>query len=211
MSSSPRSVPHVLGTGALAGLFAGLAAGLIDALWSWAPAAQFVPSFLSRVRFVVYSGLVLAATGALAGFLAAAVLGHVSRRTRLGDLVRFGWKTHGELQAKDPRDTLIGLSLVISGVPLLGIAIYVVYRVMTPIVVKSHAMGLAVLSVVAATLAALVAVFVGMFVIGRAVELGLRKIARTSRILFSSGLPKLESIHRANWATASRWPLSARC
>jgi arylsulfatase A-like enzyme len=211
------SVPHVLGTGAFAGLFAGLAAGLIDALWSWGPAAQFVPGFLSRVRFVVYSGLVLGATGALAGFLAAAVLGHLSRRTRLGDLVRFGWGEHRARQQRDPRDAIIGMSLVIPGVPLVALAIYVVYRVMTPVVVKSHALGLAVLSVIAATIAALIAAIVLMFVVGQLVELGLRRIAKRMPILAEPVAPLvvggvliaviLAWVAHAQWATAKILPL----
>ncbi|HTL32629.1 MAG TPA: sulfatase-like hydrolase/transferase [Kofleriaceae bacterium] len=217
MASQPRSVSHVLGTGALAGLFAGLAAGLIDALWSWGPAAQFVPSFLSRVRFVVYSGLVLGATGALVGFLAAAVLGHLSRRTRIGDLVRFGWGEHRARQANDPRDAIIGLSLVIPGVPLVALAIWGVYRVMTPIVVKSHALGLAVLSVIAATLVAIVAALVLMFVVGALVELVLRELAKQVPILAEPSAPLVAGgvliaailawLAHAQWATAKILPL----
>ena len=215
--SAQRSVPHVLGTGVLAGLFAGLAAGLIDALWSWGPAAQFVPSFLSRVRFVIYSGLALAATGALAGLVGAAVLGHLSRRTRLGDLVRFGWGEHRTRQDKDPRDAIIGMSLVIPGVPLVAFAIWFVQRVMTPVVVKSHAMGLAVLTVIAATVGALVVAIVLMFVIGAGVELVLRRIAKQVPIIAEPVAPLvvggvfvaaiLAWVAHAQWATAKILPL----
>ncbi|HUS27539.1 MAG TPA: sulfatase-like hydrolase/transferase [Kofleriaceae bacterium] len=217
MASGPRSVSHVLGTGALAGLFAGLAAGLIDALWSWGPAAQFVPSFVSRVRFVVYSGLALAATGALAGFIGAAILGHLSRRTRLGDLVRFGWGEHRARQEKDPRDAIIGMSLVIPGVPLVALAIYVVFRMLTPVVAKSHAMGLAVLSVIAATIAALLAAIIAMFVVAQPVELALRKIAKRIPIIAEPTAPLvvggvliaaiLAWLAHAQWTTAKILPL----
>jgi arylsulfatase A-like enzyme len=217
MSSQPRSIRDVLGTGALAGLFAGLAAGLIDALWSWGPAAQFVPSFLSRVRFVVYSGLVLAATGALAGLAAAAILGHLSRRTRLGDLVRFGWSEHRARQDKDPRDAIVGMSLVIPGVPLVALSIYVALRVMTPIVAKSHAMGLAVLTVMAATIAALLVAIVLMFVIGDLVERVLRPLAKNLPIIAEPVAPLvvggvliaaiLAFVVYAQWATAKILPL----
>src|SRR3954470_20885640 len=68
-----RPIPQMLGTGTLAGSLAGIAAGWIDAVWSWSPAGQFVPGFGSRLRFVLYSGFALAVAGALIGFVAAAV------------------------------------------------------------------------------------------------------------------------------------------
>ncbi len=167
----------MIAIGALTGLIAGFAAGLCDAIWSWGPAGQFVPGALARLRCVLYTGLSLAAAGTLVGVLAAAGFLVMARFTRLGELLSFGWAEHQARRAKDPREAVIGLSFVLAGVPLAAAAIYVAYRVMTPIVVKSHAMGLAVLAVIAATLVAL-GIAVGLtFVVGRVVELGLRALA----------------------------------
>src|SRR5690349_2703034 len=111
MEASPRRpLGDVLATGALTGLIAGFAAGLIDAVWSWAPAAQFVPGAAARLRFVLYTGLSLGAALALAGLVVAAGLLVLSRYTRLGDLIRFGWQEHQTRRATDPREAVIGLS-----------------------------------------------------------------------------------------------------
>src|SRR5262245_36682078 len=147
-----RPFGDVLAISAVAGLLAGFAAGLCDAIWSWGPAAQFVPGAAARLRFVLYSGLSLAATGALVGGVTAAIAGGLARGTRLGELVRFGWGEQQARRNRDPRDAVIALSLVLAGLPLVAAAIAVVYRVMTPVVVGSHALDLAVLAVVAATL-----------------------------------------------------------
>ncbi len=190
MDATPRRpLGDVLATGALTGLIAGFAAGLIDAVWSWAPAAQFVPGAAQRLRFVLYTGISLGAIGALFGLVAAAWLLVMSRFTRLGDLVRFGWAEHETRRQKDPRDAIVGLSFVIAGLPLLGAAIYVAYRVMTPVVTKSHALGLATLAVIATTLALVGVAVVLMFVVGRIVELGLRAIAPRVPIIASPWAP----------------------
>ncbi|HEY5924945.1 MAG TPA: sulfatase-like hydrolase/transferase [Kofleriaceae bacterium] len=179
----------MLATGVLTGLIAGFAAGLIDAVWSWAPAAQFVPGAAARLRFVLYTGLTLATAGALVGLFAAGGLLVLSRFTRLGDLVRFGWAEHQALRARDPRDAMIGLSFVLAGVPLVDAAIYAAYNVMTPVVVKSHARDLATLVVIAATVVAVGMAVVLMFVVARVVELGLRALARRVPIIASPWAP----------------------
>jgi arylsulfatase A-like enzyme len=184
-----RPLGDVLATGALTGLIAGFAAGLIDAVWSWGPAAQFVPGFAQRLRFALYTGLSVGSTAALLGLFVTAGLLVLSRFTRLGDLVRFGWAEHAARRHRDPREALIGLSLVLAGLPLIGAAIYIAYRVMTPIVVKSHALGLAVLAVIAATLVAIGIAIVVMFVVARIVELGLRAIAPRVPIIASPWAP----------------------
>src|SRR5690606_33339748 len=184
-----RPIGDVIAIGALTGVLAGFAAGLCDAIWSWGPAAQFVPGVLARLRFVLYTGLSLAAAGVVIGVLAAAGWVVMTRFTRLGDLLTFGWAEHEARRAKDPREAVIGLSFVLAGVPLVATAIEVVQRIMTPVVVKSHAMGLAVSAVIAATLVAL-GVAVGLtFVVGRAVEVGLRALAPRVPIIASPWAP----------------------
>ena len=189
MDPRRRPLIDVLATGALTGLVAGAAAGAIDAVWSWAPAAQFVGHFFARVRFVAYTALTHGAAGALGGLLVAAVLVVLARGTRLGDLARFGWTTHRERAKRDPREALVGMSLVLPGVPLVAAAIFIAYRLMTPVVSKSHAMDLATLSVIAATLAAVVIAIVVTFVIARPLELALSAIAPRAPWLASFWAP----------------------
>ena len=209
MQARPRRpLGDVLATGALAGLVAGFAAGLIDAIWSWGPAEQFVQG-LGRVRFALYTALSLGAAGALVGVIAAVVLLGLARGTRIGDLLRFGWREHEARRAGDPRDAVIGLSFALAGLPLLAAAIAVVYRVMTPIVIKSHALGLAVIAVIAATLIALAIAFVLMFVVGRFVELGLRGLAPRLPAIASPWAPLvaiggLVAVALAVWAYRER-------
>ncbi|MGE5181256.1 MAG: sulfatase-like hydrolase/transferase [Acidobacteriota bacterium] len=189
MDPRRRPVIDVLATGALTGLVSGLAAGAIDAVWSWAPAAQFVAHLAARVRFVAYTAFTHAAAGALAGLAFAGFLVLLSRCTRLGDLARFGWTTHRTRAGTDPRDAVVGLSLVLAGVPLVAAALYVAYRVMTPVVVGSHAMGLATLAVIAATLVVLVLAVVATFVVARPIELALQHVAPRAPVLASFWAP----------------------
>ena len=58
--------------------------------------------------------------------------------TRLGDLTRFAFRTHDERRAKDPRSAVVGVSVVLAGVPAFAAGIYAVYRVMTPVVASSN-------------------------------------------------------------------------
>src|SRR5262249_49110721 len=102
----------VLG-GALGGGLAAAAAGVIDAVWSWADAAQFLPDFLGRARFALYLALVYGATGAALGALLALIVVGFAY-TRLGDLVRFARRAHAEARAADPRDALAGVALAIA-------------------------------------------------------------------------------------------------
>jgi arylsulfatase A-like enzyme len=179
----------VLGVGALTGVIAGVAAGMIDAVWSWAPAAQFVPGVAARLRFVFYTGLSHALAGAIVGAIAAAVLAGLSRGTRLGDLVRFGWKEHAARRTRDPRDAVVGLSLVIAGLPTVGVALYIAYRSVVPFVTGRHAIELVVVVAIAATLGAVLAAVVVAFALGRVVELALQALATRVKLVASPWTP----------------------
>lgn len=172
-----RPLAHVLGTGALTGFIAAAAAGAIDAVWGWAGAAQFAPTVLRRLRFVVYTALSHGAVGLLAGLVLAAVIAFVARGTRLGTLTRFAFGHHDQVRAHDRRDAVIGVSVALAGVPVLAVAIYAVYRATLPTVIASHAKGLAVLVVIACALGALGAVVVVSFALARPIELALRPVA----------------------------------
>jgi choline-sulfatase len=203
----PRRRPpiEVLATGALAGLVAGLAAGAIDAVWSWAPAAQFVGRLLARLRFVAYTAVSYGTAGLLVGVVLAALGLWLSRGTRLGDVLRFAFRDHLARREVDPRVTVVGLSLVLAGTPALVAAIYMAYRVMTPVVTQSHAMGLAVLAVIVATVVALGVAAVVAFVLARPIEAGLARLVTRAPALSSVWAPfvalaALAALGGALWA-----------
>jgi arylsulfatase A-like enzyme len=201
-----RRAGEVLGVGTLAGLCAGCAAGAIDAVWSWAPAAQFAAHVATRLRFVAYTALSYGAAGAVAGLLVAAVALWIARGSRLGDLLRFAFAEHNARRARDPRGTVAGVSVVIAGVPVLGAAIYAVARVMAPVVAASHDPTLAVLAVIAAVLIALAGAAVVAFVIARPIEIALRPLVPRVPALASVWAPfvalgVLAAAALVGWAT----------
>ena len=213
----PRPLASVLSTGALTGLLAGLVAGTIDAVWSWAPAAQFVPGVGGRLRFVAYTALSHGATALAVGLVAAAALLVLSRATRLGDLLRFAFADHAARRAKDPRDTVVGLSLVLAGVPILGASLVVAYRSTIVFLANRHSVPLEVIVAMGATLGALMVAVPLAFVVARPLEAGLRVVVPEFPALSSVWGPfvalgglivagcavwaKLE------WATAKQLPL----
>jgi choline-sulfatase len=191
MERATRTLRDVLAIGVLAGLVAGAAAGAIDAMWSWSEAAQFVAHTGARVRFVAYNALSHAAAGALVGFVVAAVGLALARGTRMGELARFALRTHAERRARDPRDAVLGLAFVLAGAFAIAVAIAGVYAAMTPVVVGSHALGLAVLATITATIAGLAVAVVVTFAVARLLELALRPLAAHARFISSARAPAL--------------------
>ena len=177
-----RPLLEVLGTGVVTGAIAGLAAGMIDALWSWAPAAQFVPHGLARVRFVLFAGALHAAAGVALGLLLTLALLLVSRGTRLGDLLRFGWREHLARRARDPREALAGLAITLATLPCLAAALWIGYRLTVPYVANRKVLGLVVVVAMGAALAATAAAVLIGFVVGRRLEDLLRLAARRPRL-----------------------------
>jgi len=104
----------VLG-GAAGGALAAAAAGVIDAVWSWGPAMQFLPDLAGRIRFALYLACVYGAAGALAGALIALIVVGFAE-TRLGELVRFAKRAHASTRRRDPKDAMAGLALVIAAI-----------------------------------------------------------------------------------------------
>ncbi len=171
-----RSKSDVLGAGILTGAIAGLAAGAIDALWSWGPAAQFLPGFFAQLRFVLFGAFSHAAAGALVGLLVTLVLLALSRASRLGDLCRFGWREHVARRGRDPRDAMGGLALVLATLPCIGVALWMAFRVTTKFVAGRKAPDLVVIvAMVSALLAIAIAIPIA-FLIGRAIEAALRRL-----------------------------------
>ena len=184
-----RPLGEVLGTGTLTGLIAGLAAGTIDAVWSWAPAAQFVPSVGGRLRFVVYTALSHGATGFAAGLAITLVLVTLSRGTRLGDLLRFAFADHARRRAEDPQVTVVGLSIVLAGVPVVAAALAIAYRATVPYLANRHSIELSVLVAMASTLAAIGIAVPIAFLVARGLEIGLRAAVPRAHVLSSVWAP----------------------
>src|SRR5438874_2036304 len=205
MDAKPRPLGAVLATGALTGLIAATAAGMIDAVWSWAPAAQFVPHAGGRLRFVLYTALSHGAGGAVIGAAALAIGVALARGTRLGNLVRFAFADHEARRARDPRVTVVGLALVLAGLPALAASLWVGFRLVGPYVTNRHAIALVVVVAMAATLAAVAVAVVAAFVLGRLVELALRPLAARVRWVSSVWAPfvaagALVALAAAAWA-----------
>ena len=110
--------------GFLAAAGLGAVAGMLDALWSWGSASQFVPGVFAHLRFVLFSGAVHAAAGALAGLALTSALLVLWRGSRLGDLLEFAWGEHVARRARDPREAVTGLSLVLAMLPTVAIALF---------------------------------------------------------------------------------------
>ncbi|MBA3461666.1 MAG: sulfatase-like hydrolase/transferase [Deltaproteobacteria bacterium] len=173
-----RPLAEVLGAGVIAGAIAGLAAGAIDALWSWGPAAQFVPGFLSRLRYVLFSATSGATAGALVGLVVTAVLLVLSRESRLGDLLRFGWRDHVARRERDPGQAVAGVAITLATLPCVAVALFVAYRLIAKFTLGRKAPDLVLVVAMLGALAAVaIAVPLGL-VIARQLERGLAPLAR---------------------------------
>jgi arylsulfatase A-like enzyme len=205
-----RTVATVVLGGALGGGLAAAAAGVIDAVWSWADAAQFLPDFFGRARFALYLALVYGSVGALAGAaLALVVIGFA--HTRLGDLVRFARRAHEVARAKDPRDALAGVALAIALVVCVAVGFAWVFpRAFAalrgrqdPELVVAVAMVVAIATLGLAALAA--------FAVAWPIEQGLRAGARDARIARVLSHPKAPlvaggiALAAAAWGAARAW------
>src|SRR5436189_92936 len=78
---------------------------------------------------------------------------------------------------------------IIAVLPVVAAALYVVFRVTTPIVINSKAKELAVIAVIAGTLGAVAVAAIVSFVVGRLVEVPLRAPAPRLRALSSPIAP----------------------
>jgi choline-sulfatase len=219
---SDREPPHrplgeVLATGFAAGAIAGLATGAIDALWSWAPAAQFVPGAVARLRVVAFAATSYGLAGAVAGAAAAAVLLGLARGSRLGDLMQFALREHRDRRDRDPRAAVAGLSLVLAAVPCAAAALVIAFRVTVPYVTNRHVIALEVAVAMTATVVALAIAAPIAFVVARAIEAALARLARRVRFVSSAWAPPaaLAALLAAaaaawaahDWETARQLPL----
>jgi arylsulfatase A-like enzyme len=189
MESDRAPISRHIGAGLATGALAGLAAGAIDAIWSWAPAAQFVPAVTGRLRLVAFTATSYGLAAALAGLAVAIALVGLDRGTRLGELLRFARATHDTRRARDPRDSLVGLSLVLGGLPCVAAALAIAYAATVPYVTNRHVIQLEVLVAMAATVAALAIAVPVAFLAARVVELALAPLARRVRAVSSAWAP----------------------
>ncbi len=168
---------RVLARGALTGAGAGALAGILDALWAWPAAGQFLPDVLGRLRLILYGGVSYALAGLVLGPLLTLALLALSRGTRLGDLARFAWRTHEERRAADPRDAVAGLALVLAIVPVVAICLVVAFRITGKFVAGRKAPDLVLAVTMGSSLVAVALAIPLGSLLARPIERGLRAIA----------------------------------
>ncbi|MGE0548981.1 MAG: sulfatase [Kofleriaceae bacterium] len=173
---SLRPLGDVLGRGIVTGVLAGATAGVLDAIWSWGPAGQFLPGIGSRLRFVAFAATSHAAYGALLGLAVTATLLVLSRASRLGDLARFAWRAHVQRRTDDPRQALAGIAIVIASVPCIAIALGVAHQLTAKFVAGRKTPELVVVVAMATGLVSVAAALPIGFVLGRTVEAGLQRL-----------------------------------
>lgn len=173
----PRPAAELLFLGLWCGGLGGLGAGAIDALWSWQQLAQFAPGALSRLRIVGYCASAYGLVGVLAGVAVAVALLILMRGTRLGELGRFAVDAHQARRARDPGEAVVGLSLVLVGMPALVVAGAVALRTSVPILARRHP-ELVAGSILGVAVAALAIAALMTFALGRQLEVPLAMLAR---------------------------------
>lgn len=208
--------PGLIRRGAMTGALAGLVTGLVDAVWSWGAAAQFAPGFLTRLRFCLFSATLHALAGFVVGLLLACfvvTLGY----TRLGDLVRFAWRTHLEKRADDPKSVLAGLALAIAKPVALGACFLIAFKFCVPFLTNRHSVPLEVGVAMGAAVGAIAVAIPIAFVLAVPIEWLLRK--PSWRPLASPFAPfvavaviaaiAIAVVVKLNWETAKLLPLRA--
>ncbi|MBL8620480.1 MAG: sulfatase [Myxococcales bacterium] len=177
-AAAPRPVPQAVVAGALTAGLAAAATGAIDGLWSWRAAGQFAPGFLERVREVLYLATSYALAGALIGAVVAAVVVVYARWTLLGRLVRHAFAQHAAARAQGHPHAVVGLSLVLAFAPLATTALVVVFPRLVHGLHTRKNFALVVAVAMAAGIVTLAVALAVAIVVARALEAGLRALAR---------------------------------
>ena len=168
--TSLRPVGVALGGGALTGALAGFATGLVDALWSWSAASQFLPEVLPRIRFALFSALEYALAGFVLGLVVTAAALPLLRASRWGCIWRFALRGTSAATPAAPRRWVPWASYAIA-VGLTGwLAAALVTRAITPFVTGRKELGLAALVAFGAGVVAIVGVIWVALVIGALLE-----------------------------------------
>jgi len=137
--------------------------------------------------FVIFLMLCYGFAGSLF-FLVLSGCVQILARTRLGVLFSSALREHRATRARDPREALIGLSLVIAGLPILGGICGGVYLSTAKAMALKKHMGLVVAVSMISILIAVVAVVLLTFVVGRGIEWAIKRCIRrevTARALSS--------------------------
>ena len=172
-----HSLAGGLARGLACGALAGAAAGVIDGLWSWSSLGQFLPGAGGKLALLLFLAASYGLVFGLAGAAGAGLVALFDRATRLGDLVRGALALHGQARARDPRDALIGLSLVLAGVPVLAGLLGTAYLTALPALALRKHMGLVIAVSMGLSLGALALAAPLTFVLARPLEVGLRALA----------------------------------
>lgn len=190
-----RTPPEPVARALWAGAAAGVLVGALDAAASWARLGQFAPGIGARLGTLVHVAGLYGAAGALVA-AAAAATSALFAKTALGPLLRHAARRHREARAREPREALTGLSLVLAGVPALAGALALAHAVGTETLARRHHQGLIVAVVIAATLGALVAAALVALVAGAVLERLLRAVARGSaaRVLSHPAAPAVAAL-----------------
>ncbi|RMH38028.1 MAG: hypothetical protein D6689_20355 [Deltaproteobacteria bacterium] len=180
--------------GLVAGAIAGAGAGAIDALWSGAALAQFVPAWADRARAVALAAALYAVAAAVVGAALGAAGWALWRKSYVGTLWRRAAEAHRARRQRDPRAALAPLATAIALVPSAAASLGGTYVATARALALRQHRGLIVAVAMAAAVAALVvAVLVALAVAG-AVEAALRRLARAERVARALSAPAAPAI-----------------
>lgn len=198
------------------GWIGGLAAGLIDAIWSWRALAQFAEGALARGRVVAFTATTYATAGALAAALVGAAGLGLLRGSRLGELLAFARRAHEERRARDPGEAVSGLALVLVGAPAVVLASALAHKLSLPLLARRNP-ELVVALIMLGMVGALAAAAAASLVLARALEVPLAALARRWPALAAFAAPALALaalaagcgafLLAAHWETARLLPL----
>ncbi|HKA87766.1 MAG TPA: sulfatase-like hydrolase/transferase [Haliangiales bacterium] len=168
----PGAIARSLWTGALAGAVVG--AG--DALVSYGRLSQFLPGVGGKLGCILFCAALYAFGLSLVAAAGAMAVTALLRLSALGPLVAHGLEQHRLARLRDPRRALAGTALAIAAVPCVAAALALAAQSGTFLLQtrKNHELVIVATVLVAAGL--LVAGVVAAFVLGRLVEVGLRRL-----------------------------------
>ncbi|ACY15043.1 sulfatase [Haliangium ochraceum DSM 14365] len=157
---------------------AGAGAGAIDAVWSWSALGQFLPGAGGKLRALLF---LAASYGLLCGLLGAALAAVVAlyaRASCLGRVLPEAMRRHRAARERDPGSAVLGLALVLAGVPTLAAALGIAfYAAQLGLQERKH-FGLVIAVTMAATLGAVLAAAALTLLLAHALERALAALAR---------------------------------
>ena len=182
-----RPLADVLGGGTVAGAIAGLAAGAIDALWSWGPAGA-VRARVPRPPAVrgVLRDHATRPPGRWPGWWARRCCWCCRGRAGSASWRGSGGAEHLARRARDPRDAIAGLAITVATVPWVAGGLVVAYRVIARFTAGRKAPELVLVVAMIGALAAVAIAVPIAFVLGRLLERALRPAAAHPRLRFVS-------------------------